>query len=109
MKVNKIFNEDCFQTIKYISGQGRKVQMVITSPPYNTARNSTYSSDLVTQLIDMYAKPKGIVYDPFMGTGTTALACAMRGLKYIGSEISQDQVKFARKRVKAYRDSVKDN
>lgn len=43
MKVNKIFNEDCFQTINYISGQGRKVQMVITSPPYNTARNSTDS------------------------------------------------------------------
>lgn len=43
MKVNKIFNEDCFQTIKYISGQGRKVQMVITSPPYNTVRNSTDS------------------------------------------------------------------
>lgn len=43
MKVNKIFNEDCFQTIKYISVQGRKVQMVITSPPYNTGRNSTNS------------------------------------------------------------------
>lgn len=43
MKVNKIFNEDCFETIKYISGQNRKVQMVITSPPYNTARNSTDS------------------------------------------------------------------
>lgn len=43
MKVNKIFNEDCFQTIKYISGQGRRVQMVITSPPYNMARNYTDS------------------------------------------------------------------
>lgn len=75
----------------------------------NKLNKATYSSDLVTQLIDMYAKPKGIVYDPFMGTGTTALACAMRGLKYIGSEISQDQVKFARKRIKAYRDSVKDS
>ena len=43
MKVNKIFNGDCFRQLKYISGQGRKVQMIITSPPYNTARNSTDS------------------------------------------------------------------
>lgn len=75
----------------------------------NKLNKATYSSDLVLQLIDMYAKPKGIIYDPFMGTGTTALACAMRGIKYIGSEISQVQVKFARKRIKAYRDSVKDS
>lgn len=40
-----------------------------------------------------------IVYDPFMGTGTTANACKNRNIKYIGSEISEAQVEYAKSRV----------
>lgn len=38
-----INNEDCFDTIKKIQVQRRKVGLVLTSPPYNTGRNSTDS------------------------------------------------------------------
>ena len=65
--------------------------------PYNKA---TYSTDLCKQLLGIYAPRGGIIYDPFMGSGTTAVACKEMGLSYIGSEISENQVKWAENRIK---------
>lgn len=67
---------------------------------------ATFSSELVVNLLDMYAGQKtGIVYDPFMGTGTTAVGVILFNRKnkrdycYLGSELSSDQVKFAEDRI----------
>ena len=65
--------------------------------PFNKA---TYSSDLCKKLLKIYAPKNAIVYDPFMGSGTTALACKQLGLNYIGSELSPNQVEWANNRVK---------
>jgi DNA modification methylase len=62
---------------------------------------ATYSSDLVEKLISMYIKEGSTIYDPFMGTGTTAVAAYRKGCKCIGSELSEAQVKFALKRIRA--------
>ena len=64
--------------------------------PYNKA---TYSSDLCKQLLSLYCPENGTVYDPFMGTGTTAVACKELGLSYIGSELSENQCKWAEDRL----------
>lgn len=48
---------------------------------------ATYSTSLCKQLLKIYCKQQSTVYDPFMGTGTTAAACVELGLNYIGSEI----------------------
>jgi site-specific DNA-methyltransferase (adenine-specific) len=40
-------------------------------------------------------KPDMIVYDPFMGIGTTALACIRLGVNYLGTEIDSEYVKMA--------------
>lgn len=66
------------------------------SCPYNKA---TYSSDLCEQLLKLYAPLNAVVYDPFMGSGTTAVACKKLGLNYIGSEISKNQCEWAEKRI----------
>ena len=64
--------------------------------PYNQA---TYSTELCDKLLDIYTQDNWIVYDPFMGSGTTAVSCKKRSLNYIGSEISSQQVEFANKRI----------
>ena len=47
-----------------------------------------FSSNLVNILLDeMEAKPVDWVMDPFMGSGTTALVCQMRGINSIGYDI----------------------
>lgn len=67
--------------------------------PYNKA---TYSSELCEKLLNIYApiNEDTIVYDPFMGTGTTAVAAKKIGIGYLGSEISENQVKYAEDRLK---------
>ena len=67
------------------------------SCPYNKA---TFSSELCEKLLSMYCPKGGTVYDPFIGTGTTAVACKRLGLRCYGSEISENQVKFAIDRMK---------
>ena len=75
-----------------------------------TSLNSaTYSTELVEKLIYIYA-PKGyVIYDPFMGTGTTANACKMLGYDCYGSEISEKQVEYARSRVELISNSGSSN
>lgn len=65
---------------------------------------ATYSSDLCLFLLDIYAKENSIVYDPFMGTGTTAVAChkfnQSPNMVCIGSELSEKQVQYSWDRIK---------
>ena len=64
---------------------------------------ATYSSELCEKLLNFYAKPSATVYDPFMGTGTTAIACEKMGLSCIGSELSKDQVEYSKERLANFR------
>ena len=50
-------------------------------------------------LINNSCNIDGIVLDPFMGSGTTAIAARQLGRKYIGFEISQEYVDLANKRL----------
>lgn len=67
------------------------------SNPYNKA---AFSSELVLKLLNLYAKKESVVYDSFMGTGTTAIGAIKYGCYFIGSELSKNQVDYANKRIK---------
>lgn len=60
---------------------------------------ATYSSELCEKLLNIYAREGMTIYDPFMGTGTTAVACKRLNMNYIGSELSQAQIDFANERI----------
>lgn len=44
-----------------------------------------------------------LVLDPFMGSGTTGVACKFLGYNYMGIEISNDYIQKANKRIENYR------
>ena len=75
------------------------------SCPLNKA---TYSSTLCEKLLSIYApiNEDTVVYDPFMGTGTTAVACTSLGIGYVGSELSSEQCKWAENRLKGVKGTV---
>lgn len=60
---------------------------------------ATYSTELCEKLLKIYARDSSLVYDPFMGTGTTAVASKRLGHRYLGSELSEEQCKYAEKRL----------
>jgi site-specific DNA-methyltransferase (adenine-specific) len=45
-------------------------------------------------------KETDIIYDPFMGSGTTAVACQSLNRKFIGSEISEKYCEIAKQRLR---------
>tara|TARA_Y100001973_G_scaffold11332_1_gene15428 strand:+ start:53 stop:835 length:783 start_codon:yes stop_codon:yes gene_type:complete len=58
-----------------------------------------FPTQLVEKCIKLSGIKKGIVYDPFMGTGTTGLVCKQMGLDFIGSEIDKDYFDFAKQKI----------
>jgi adenine-specific DNA-methyltransferase len=55
---------------------------------------------LVQRLIRALVPTKGTVADPFLGSGTTALAAALEKKKFAGSEIQKTYVSIAKARIK---------
>jgi DNA modification methylase len=53
-----------------------------------------------------YAPENAKVFDPFMGSGTTALACKSLNLDWCGCELEPDYVEIANKRLKAVQMSI---
>ncbi len=56
--------------------------------------------DLIKYLILTYSKERDTVFDPFMGSGTTAVACKELNRNFIGCEIEAKYCKIAEKRLK---------
>ena len=54
---------------------------------------------MAANIINCCSKEGDIVYDPFMGSGTTALASIKLGRHYIGSEISEKYVSMANEKI----------
>lgn len=50
-----------------------------------------------------------IVYDPFMGIGTTALACILLDVSYLGTEIDEQYIKVAREDIQERKKMIKKN
>ena len=51
---------------------------------------SVYPEEIITELLKLLTKKGDVVLDPFMGSGTTAVACKKTNRKYIGFEINAD-------------------
>jgi site-specific DNA-methyltransferase (adenine-specific) len=63
---------------------------------------ATFPVKLVEDCIKLTGIEHGVVLDPFMGTGTTAVAAIHLDWDYIGYEIDSDYLEFAHKRVGIY-------
>jgi site-specific DNA-methyltransferase (adenine-specific) len=54
---------------------------------------------LMEHLVQLFSKKKALVVDPFVGSGTTALACKNTGRNCVGIEINEEYYQIALKRV----------
>ena len=62
--------------------------------------HATFSTEFCRKIMNIYVPEETVVYDPFMGSGTTGLACKQSNRYYIGSEISKNQCEWAENRIK---------
>src|SRR5690554_1593413 len=58
---------------------------------------------LMEYLITLITPPNGIVLDPFLGSGTTALAALNLGRFFIGIELNEEYCEIARRRIEQHK------
>jgi site-specific DNA-methyltransferase (adenine-specific) len=61
---------------------------------------ATFPEQLANDHIISWSNPGDLVYDPFMGSGTTAKMAIMNQRNWIGSEISKEYCEIIEKRIK---------
>lgn len=66
-----------------------------------------FPEKLAEDQITTWTNESDLVYDCFMGSGTTAVAACSKGRNFIGSEISQEYVEIANERLAMYRHKIK--
>lgn len=74
------------------SGHGRNPGDVwtIATQPFPGAHFATMPPALAERCIQAGCKPGGTVLDPFSGSGTTGLAAARHGRRYVGIDLNRD-------------------
>ena len=55
--------------------------------------------DLMRHIVRDYSRPGDLVCDPFVGSGTTALAALMEGRRFIGAEEKPEHYEIATRRL----------
>lgn len=85
---NAVFNSSCRNTVlRFPSGESK---IHPTQKPI----------ELFKTLIDVSSNEGDLILDPFLGSGTTAVAAKQLGRNYIGIELSQKYVDIANERLK---------
>ena len=65
----------------------------------NRNHSATFPVDLPAWFTRLFTQPGDVVLDPFIGSGTTALAVAQLSRYYVGIDLSKEYVELARKRI----------
>jgi site-specific DNA-methyltransferase (adenine-specific) len=56
---------------------------------------------LFMSILEKYSEPGDLILDPFLGSGTTAIACQKTGRHYLGIEQNSEYCDIARRRIAA--------
>ena len=71
-------------------------------PPASARRvghPAPFPEELPRRCIQLYTYSDEVVLDPFMGSGTTALAALNTGRRFVGYEVSDEYREIARRRL----------
>lgn len=70
------------------------------NPKTNNIHETPKNMDIITHLISCHSRVGDTILDPFMGSGTTAVACINTNRNFIGIEKEQKYVDIANNRIK---------
>lgn len=80
----------------------KKSVWTVTTKPFKEAHFATFPEALIIDMIKAGCPENGIVYDPFMGAGTTGLVCRKLNRNFIGSEINHLYCEIANRRIQPF-------
>ncbi len=92
----KKYHEDGFP-----ENRNKRSVWTVTTKPYSEAHFATYPPDLIVDCIKAGCPEGGLVLDPFMGAGTTAMVARKLNRNYVGFELNPEYIKIAQNRIHA--------
>lgn len=81
------------------NGRNKRCVWTIPTRPFPQAHFAVYPEALCETPVKAGCPKGGIVLDPFMGAGTTAVVARKLERDYLGIELSEDYIKIAQKRL----------
>jgi site-specific DNA-methyltransferase (adenine-specific) len=82
---------------------GNPLKRDVIEMPVESVKGSNhpamYPVNLVSEFLQLLTRENDIVLDPFMGSGSTAIACKQTGRYYIGFDLNPDYCRFAEERL----------
>ena len=82
-----------------IKGRNKRTVWSLASSSYHGAHFATYPFKLIESPIKAGCPEGGIVLDPFIGSGTTAVVAEKLNRNWLGIELNPEYVKLAEKRI----------
>ena len=100
--VSKWHHKNTAANLARVLKRGRNKRCVWTIPnrPFYGLHFATFPPELVETPIKAGCPEGGVVLDPFMGSGTTALVAKSLGRHYVGIELNRTYVQMAKRRLK---------
>ena len=71
----------------------------ITTKPFKEAHFAVFPEELVETPLKAGCPKRGVVIDPFCGSGTTGVVAKKQGKEFIGIELNKDYIAMAEKRI----------
>jgi len=72
-----------------------------------TGHPAPFPEELPHRLIQLLSFEEDVILDPFMGSGTTAIAAIKNNRKFVGYELETEYIKLAEKRISLYKNQMK--
>jgi len=82
-------------------GQRHNIWQISTAKPFGN-HPAVFPEQLAIDHILSWSNPDDLIYDPFMGSGTTAIASLKLNRNWVGSEISSNYCDLINKRLDAF-------
>lgn len=90
-----------FALMKRLNGDREPDNVWLCEPPRTGRVHPTQKPlEVIERLVLLASRPSDLVLDPFMGSGTTALACTRHGRRFVGFETDERYVVSANDRLR---------
>jgi len=70
------------------------------------SHSAVFPEELVKTIIENFSNPGDLIYDPFMGTGTTAVVAKKLNRNYIGSELTKHYFDVIEQRLNVFSEEL---
>ena len=84
----------------YSGGRNKRSVWTVATQPYKKAHFATFPPRLIEPCVLAGCPAGGVVFDPFMGSGTTGFVAVENGRDYLGIELNPEYIEMITARIR---------